>query len=74
MDETEREIWSFLGRHLHSIFTQDSDTYRETTAESLSLYEWFVTPHRQDGLDFHYFMIDHNWSGSDADFRYDLLE
>lgn len=74
MNETEKEIWAFLGRHLHSIFTQDSDTYCETTAEDLSLYEWFVSPHRQDGLDFHFFMIDHNWSASDGDFRYDLLE
>lgn len=74
MDETEKEIWAFLGRHLHSIFTKDSDTYRQTTAEDLSLYEWFVSPHRQDGLDFHFFMIDHNWSGNDGDFRYDLLE
>lgn len=74
MDEVEREIWAFLGRHLHSIFTKDSDTYRDTTAEDLSLYEWFVTPHRQDGLDFHFFMIDHNWSGNAGDFRYDLLE
>ena len=74
MDETEREIWAFLGRHLHSIFTHDSDTYRQTTSEDLSLYEWFVSPHRQDGLDFHFFMLEHNWSGVAGDFRYDLLE
>lgn len=73
MDEVEREIWAFLGRHLHSIFTHDSGVYRETTSEELSLYEWFVTPHRMDGLDFHFFMIEHNWSGISSDFRYDLL-
>lgn len=71
---TEQEIWDFLHRHLHSIFTRDVDTYRATTGEDLSLYEWFVTPHRQDGLDFHYFMIDHSWAGTHSDFRYDLLE
>jgi hypothetical protein len=27
-----------------------------------------------DGLDFHFFMLEHNWSGIDGDFRYDLLE
>lgn len=74
MTDAEREIWVFLDRHLRSIFTQDSELYRETTADDLSLYEWFVTPHRQDGLDFHFFMIDHGWAGTDVDFRYDLLE
>lgn len=74
MNEVEREIWEFLDRHLHSIFAQDSELYAETTAGDLSLYEWFVTPHRQDGLDFHFFMIDHGWAGTDVDFRYDLLE
>lgn len=74
MDEVEKDIWAFLGRHLHSIFTQDSETYRATTADDLSLYEWFVTPHRQDGLDFHFFMIDHGWAATGGDFRYDLLE
>ncbi|MCA9960033.1 MAG: nuclear transport factor 2 family protein [Anaerolineales bacterium] len=74
MSTTEQAIWDFLHRHLQSIFTRDVDTYRATTAADLSLYEWFVTPHRQDGLDFHFFMIDHSWAGAGADFRYDLLE
>lgn len=71
---TEAEIWTFLERHLRSIFNRDVETYRATTSPDLSLYEWFVAPHRQDGLDFHFFMIDHTWAGTDADFRYDLLE
>jgi hypothetical protein len=70
----DKEIWDFLDRHLMSIFTRDAKAYRETTAADLSLYEWFVTPHRQDGLDFHFYMIERNWSGANADFRYDLLE
>lgn len=70
----EQEIWDFLHRHLQSIFTKDTATYEATTAVDLSLYEWFVTPHRQDGLDFHFFMIDHTWAGTDSDFRYDLWE
>jgi ketosteroid isomerase-like protein len=74
MIEREREIWQFLHRHLRSIFTQDVETYKATTSEDLSLYEWFVTPHRQDGLDFHFFMIEHSWAGTVSDFRYDLLE
>jgi ketosteroid isomerase-like protein len=71
---TEQEIWDFLHRHLHSIFALDVETYRATTGSDLSLYEWFVAPHRQDGLDFHYFMIEHAWAGTTDDFRFDLLE
>ncbi len=67
------EIWAALHRHLKSIFERDSQTYVATTGEDLSLYEWWVTPHRQDGLDFHTFMIEHSWAGS-GDYRYDLLE
>ena len=74
MNEIEKEIWDFLHRHLQSVFSQDAQTYRATTSEELSLYEWFVTPHRQDGLDFHSFMIEHGWAGTSGDFRYDLLE
>lgn len=74
MNSTEQEIWDFLHRHLQSIFTRDIETYKATTSEELSLYEWFVSPHRQDGLPFHLFMIEQNWSGANANFRYDLLE
>jgi ketosteroid isomerase-like protein len=74
MDASEREIWDFLHQHLQSVFTKDVETYKATTSSDLSLFEWFVTPHRQDGLDFHLFMIEHDWAGTGADFRYDLLE
>ncbi len=74
MENVEQEVWSFLDRHLRSIFTHDSVVYRETTSEELSLYEWYITPHRLDGLDFHFFMIENNWAGAGKDFRYDLLE
>ena len=70
----EQEIWDALQRHLDSIFAGDSKTYLETTAQDLSLYEWWITPHRQDGLDFHQFMIDNRWSGAGDRWRYDLLE
>jgi hypothetical protein len=72
--DTEREIWDFLHRHLRSIFEQDVETYKATTSSDLSLYEWFVSPHRLDGLDFHFFMIEQGWAGTDAAYRYDLLE
>lgn len=66
------EIWTTLHRHIQSIFDGDVEAYCATTAEDLSLFEWWVTPHRQDGLEFHRFMIAHRWAG--ADWRYDLLE
>jgi ketosteroid isomerase-like protein len=69
----EHEIWETLQRHLNSIFSGDVQTYEATTGEDLSLYEWWVTPHRQDGLDFHRFMIEHRWAGA-GDYRFDLLE
>ena len=70
----EAEVWDFLHRHLPSIFEQDVETYQATTSSDLSLYEWFVSPHRLDGLDFHYFMIEQGWAGTDEAYRYDLLE
>jgi len=69
----EHEIWETVRRHLDSVFSGDVSTYEATTSEDLSLYEWWVTPHRQDGLDFHRFMIEHRWAGT-GEYRFDLLE
>jgi len=69
----EQEVWATLHRHLASIYSGDVKTYEDTTGEDLSLFEWWVVPHRQDGLDFHRFMIEHRWAG-EGDTRYDLLE
>jgi len=54
------EIIEFLKKHLQSIQENDMETYNETTAEDLTLYEWWVTPHRVDGLPFHEFMMNSN--------------
>ncbi len=70
----EQEIWDTLHRHLSAIFSGDYAAYAETTAPDLAVYEWFVTPHRLDGLEFHRFMIEHDWAGAGQDWRYDLLE
>ncbi len=51
------EVRSFLERHLQSIFESDRPTYHETTDANLTLYEWYVTPHRIEGLPFHDFMM-----------------
>jgi len=54
------EILSFLKRHLHTIQQNDLQAYHATTSEDLTLYEWWVTPHRIDGLPFHDFMMESN--------------
>ena len=57
---TNEEIIAFLKIHLQSIQENDIQTYQETTAEDLTLYEWWITPHRIDGLPFHEFMMTSN--------------
>ncbi len=57
MDE---EISTFLLSHLKAIQENDIAAYRETTAAELSLYEWWVTPNRIEGLPFHEFMMGAN--------------
>jgi hypothetical protein len=57
---TNEEIIAFLKVHLQSIQDNDIQTYHETTAEELTLYEWWITPHRIDGLPFHEFMMTSN--------------
>jgi hypothetical protein len=57
---TNEEIIAFLKVHLRSIQENDIQTYHETTAEDLTLYEWWITPHRIDGLPFHEFMMTSN--------------
>ena len=57
---SDNEIVEFLKKHLQSIQENDTKTYNETTAEDLTLYEWWITPHRIDGLPFHEFMMTSN--------------
>ncbi len=54
------EIETFLRRHLQGIMENDLQAYHATTADDLTLYEWWVTPHRLDGLPFHDFMMEAN--------------
>jgi ketosteroid isomerase-like protein len=51
------EVRDFLEQHLASIFAGDSQAYHQTTTEDLTIYEWYVTPQRIDGLPFHDFML-----------------
>ena len=54
------EIETFLRRHLQGINENNVASYHETTSPDLTLYEWWVTPHRIDGLPFHEFMMTAN--------------
>jgi len=56
----DQEIYDFLMLHLKSVQENDIAAYHETTASDLTLYEWWVTPHRMDGLPFHEFMMTSN--------------
>lgn len=54
---SNNEIHEFLLRHLQAVQDNDLEAYRATSAEDLAVYEWWLTPHRIDGLPFHEFMI-----------------
>jgi calcium/calmodulin dependent protein kinase II association protein len=51
------EIRDFLYNHLQAIFGGDLQTYHATTVPDLTLYEWYITPHRIDGIPFHDFQM-----------------
>jgi len=57
---TDDEVIEFLLKHSLSIQENDTQIYNETTSDDLTLYEWWVTPHRIDGLPFHEFMMASN--------------
>jgi hypothetical protein len=52
------EVRTFLEKHLQGIFDGDVEMYHATTVPELTLYEWYVTPHRIRGLPFHDFMME----------------
>ncbi|MBN2046068.1 MAG: nuclear transport factor 2 family protein [Anaerolineales bacterium] len=54
------EIQKFLIDHLNTVRENDIEGYHATTAEDLTLYEWWVTPNRIDGLGFHDFLLEEN--------------
>ncbi|MBI3244228.1 MAG: protein kinase [Chloroflexi bacterium] len=54
---TNTEALAALHRHLQSIFDADLETYHATTTADLTLYEWYIVPHRIDGVPFHDFMM-----------------
>jgi hypothetical protein len=69
----EQKLWNFLAKHLKAIYTGDINFYRQSCIEDLTLYEWFVTKNRIDGLDFHEFMMKNDWAKSQESFEITLL-
>lgn len=53
MSNLNEQILDVLNRNLQSIWDGDVEAYRQTTSEDLSFFEWYVSPQRIDGLDFH---------------------
>lgn len=51
------DIRTFLEDHLQHIFAYDTAHYAATTVPELTLYEWYITPHRIDGIPFHEFLM-----------------
>ena len=77
----DQEIHDFLLKHLKAVQENDMPGYRQTTADELTLYEWWITPHRIEGVPFHESMMESNARrgtvfGSDAkekaETRFDL--
>lgn len=53
MSDVTETILEVLNRNLQSIWDGDAEAYRETTAEDVSFFEWYISPQRVDGIDFH---------------------
>ncbi len=51
--ELARRLLHLLDRSLQTIWDGDADAYAALTAEDVSFFEWYISPHRIDGLDFH---------------------
>jgi ketosteroid isomerase-like protein len=49
----EEELLALLNSHLKSIWDGDLETYRATTGEDVTFFEWYISTQRIDGLDFH---------------------
>ncbi len=70
-----QEIWDALHKHLRTIYERDPDGYRKSVTDDLVIYEWYVTPHRQDGVGTHIFFISEtDMFPPGAKYFYELLE
>jgi len=51
--ELARHLLDLLDRSLQTIWDGDADAYAALTADDVSFFEWYISPVRIDGLDFH---------------------
>jgi hypothetical protein len=58
--QPDSEIYNTLIKHLQAVQENDLLAYHDTTSPDLTLYEWWITPHRIGGLPFHDFMMSEN--------------
>ena len=73
MDE-HQEVWDALRAHLKTIYERDPHGYRQSVTEDLVIYEWYVTPNRQDGVGSHLFFIENTpVIPNGAAYHYELL-
>jgi ketosteroid isomerase-like protein len=56
----DQEIYEALLENLKAVEANDIAAYRRTAAEELTLYEWWITPNRIEGLPLHEFMMESN--------------
>lgn len=53
MAHSQESVLAVLKRNLYSAWLSHEETYRATTAEDVSFFEWYVSPYRIDGIDCH---------------------
>ncbi len=58
------EVLALTRRMLDAMYTADPSVHRAHSAEDMSSYEWYIAPHRIDGLDFHLRLIEAGGNGS----------
>ncbi len=51
--ELAQQLLALLNRSLQTIWEGDASAYAALTAEDVSFFEWYISPQRIDGLDFH---------------------
>ncbi len=51
--ELTQHLLDLVDRSLQTIWDGDPDVYASLTAEDVSFFEWYISPVRIDGLDFH---------------------
>jgi ketosteroid isomerase-like protein len=71
LNGTEQEILAVTRRMLDAMHERNVEAYRECCAPDVSAFEWYITPYRVDGIDFHLTLIEAGGNGTPT--RLDLL-